>query len=59
MCAGSRTIDAGCIILKSGRFQVVLHDVLQVSSSLLIAEVIGQGQTEINANINRTKEGIK
>lgn len=57
--AGSRAVDSGCIILKSGRLQVVLHDVLQISSSLLIAEVKGQGQTEIERNTNRTNKQRK
>ena len=42
--AGSRAVHSSCVIFEGGRLLVVLHDGLQVSGSLLIAEVKGQGQ---------------
>lgn len=45
VCTGSRAVDSSCVILERGWLLVVLYDGFQVSGSLLIAEVRGQGQT--------------
>lgn len=56
--AGSRTVDASCVILECGRLLVVLHDGFQVAGALLVAEVKGQGQTETKARKKKREESM-